>query len=170
MKISKIIVENYRSILRAEVSASNFNVLVGQNNHGKTNFFDAIQWFYTGSGDISALKNSAAGANDVISVELEFSGVQEGLGQITHADNQKKLRNVLGESNTMRVKRLGSKPKERLLYNPTKDEWKKQPCGSDGPFNNCIPRFEFVEATKNLKDVGNYKSTTPIGKMLGGFG
>jgi recombinational DNA repair ATPase RecF len=168
MKISKIIVTNFRSIQRVEIEASAFNVLVGQNNHGKTNFFDAIQWFYTGSGDLSALKNSAAGADDEISVELEFSGVQEGLDQITHADNQTKLRNILGESDTMRVKRLGSKPKERLLYNPTKDEWKKQPCGSDGPFNNCIPRFEFVEATKNLKDVGNYKSTTPIGKMLGG--
>ena len=168
MKISKIIVENFRSIRRVEIDAAAFNILVGQNNHGKTNFFDAIQWFYNGSGDVAALKNSSAGADDEISVELEFSGVQEGLEQITHADNQKKLRNVLGESNTMRVKRLGSKPKERLLYNPTKDEWKKQPCGTDGPFNNCIPRFEFVEATKNLKDVGNYKPATPIGKMLGG--
>ncbi|MCF3649049.1 ATP-dependent nuclease [Synoicihabitans lomoniglobus] len=168
MRISKITVENFRSIRRVEIDASAFNVLVGRNNHGKTNLFDAIQWFYTGSGDLAELKNSAAREDDEISVELEFSGVQEGLGQITHADNQTKLRNVLGESDTMRVKRMGSKPKERLIYNPTKDEWKKQPCGTDGPFNNCIPRFEFVEATKNLRDVGNYKSTTPIGKMLGG--
>jgi len=168
MRISKITVENYRSIRRAEIDASAFNVLVGQNNHGKTNLFDAIQWFYTGSGDIGALKNTAAGADEEISVELEFSGVQEGLNQITNAENQTKLRKVLGDSDTMRVKRMSSKAKDRFLYNPSKDEWKKQPCGTDGPFNNCIPRFEFVEATKNLKDVGNYKSTTPIGKMLGG--
>ncbi|MFN5870698.1 MAG: ATP-dependent nuclease, partial [Akkermansiaceae bacterium] len=85
-----------------------------------------------------------------------------------HADNQTKLRNVLGTCDIMRVKRTSGQVKDRFLYNPTKDEWKKQPCGTDGPFNNCIPRFEFVEATKNLKDVGNYRSTTPIGKMLGG--
>ncbi|MBK8581565.1 MAG: AAA family ATPase [Flavobacteriales bacterium] len=130
--------------------------------------FDAIQWFYTGTGDIGTLKNSAAGADDEITVELEFSGVQVGLEQITNAENQAKLRNVLGESDTMRVRRSSSRFKDRFLYNPTTMEWKKQPCGADGPFNNCIPRFEFVEATKNLKDVGNYKSTTPIGKMLGG--
>lgn len=168
MKISKITVENYRSIRSVEIDASNFNVFVGQNNHGKTNFIEAIQWFYSGSGDLSVLKNSAAGAGEEISVELEFSGVQEGIAQISNADNQQKLKNVLGESDTMRVKRTSSKAKERHLYNPTEDKWKKQPCGADSAFNNCIPRFEFVEATKNLKDVGNYKSTTPIGKMLGG--
>ena len=168
MKISKITVKNFRSIRMAEIDASTFNVLVGQNNHGKTNLFDAIQWFYTGSGDLDTLKNTAAEPDDEMSVELEFSGVQEGLNQISNADNQKKLRNVLTDSDTMRVKRSSSRPKDRFLYNPTEDDWKKQPCGTDGPFNNCIPRFEFVEATKNLKDVGNYKSTTPIGKMLGG--
>ncbi|MBK8581564.1 MAG: AAA family ATPase [Flavobacteriales bacterium] len=38
MRISKVIVENYRSICRAEIESSAFNVFVGQNNHGKTNF------------------------------------------------------------------------------------------------------------------------------------
>ena len=168
MRISKITVENYRSILRAEIDTSNFNVFVGQNNHGKTNFIEAVQWFYSVGGDLSVLKNSAAGADDQISVEIEFSDVQEGISQISNAENQKKLKNVLGDSDTMRVKRSSSKPKERHLYKPSEDKWKKQPCGTDPAFNNCIPRFEFVEATKNLKDVGNYKSTTPIGKMLGG--
>ena len=38
MKISKIKVKNFRSIKEAELAPSNFNVFVGQNNHGKTNF------------------------------------------------------------------------------------------------------------------------------------
>ena len=46
MKILKIIVENYRSIQRVEIYPSKFSVFVGQNNHGKTNFFEAIEWFY----------------------------------------------------------------------------------------------------------------------------
>lgn len=168
MRISKVTVENYRSIRNAEIEASNFNVFVGQNNHGKTNFFEAIQWFYTGSGDLSLLRNSASAPTEEVSVELEFSGVQEGISQISNSENQQKLKNVVGESDTMRIKRTSSKSKERHLYNPAEEKWKKQPCGADSAFNNCIPRFEFVEATKNLKDVGNFKSTTPIGKMLGG--
>ena len=47
MRISKIIVENYCSIQRIEVLPNKFSVFVGQNNHGKTNFFEAIEWFYT---------------------------------------------------------------------------------------------------------------------------
>ncbi|MGB0372465.1 MAG: ATP-dependent nuclease [Opitutales bacterium] len=168
MRISKITVENYRSIRRVEVDVSNFNVFVGQNNHGKTNLFEAIQWFYKGVGLLPDVKRSDAAEDEIVSVELEFSGVQEGLSQISNSENQLKLRKVLEASNTMWVRRTSDRPKDRFLYNPRDGRWKKQPCGSDGPFNNCIPRFEFVEATKNLKDVGNYKTTTPIGKMLGG--
>ena len=168
MKISKVIVENFRSIRHAEVQSSPFNVFVGQNNHGKTNFFAAIEWFYTGSGDVALLRNSSTEADAVVAVELEFSGVQAGLAQITNTENQIKLRKILGEHDTMRVRRSSAQAKDRMVFNPVKNEWTKQPCGADPAFNNCIPRFEFVEATKNLKDVGNYKSTTPIGKMLGG--
>ncbi len=39
MKIKKIVVENYRSIKKVELEPSKFSVFVGQNNHGKTNFF-----------------------------------------------------------------------------------------------------------------------------------
>ena len=39
MKISKITIKNFRSIEYAEIIPSAFNVLVGQNNHGKTNFY-----------------------------------------------------------------------------------------------------------------------------------
>lgn len=42
MKISKIIVENYRSIKRVEVEPNRFSIFIGQNNHGKTNFFEAV--------------------------------------------------------------------------------------------------------------------------------
>jgi len=38
MKIAKIIVKNFRSIKDAEITPGNFNIFVGQNNHGKTLF------------------------------------------------------------------------------------------------------------------------------------
>ena len=41
MKVSKIIVKNYRSIKKVEIKPSNLSIFVGQNNHGKTNFFEA---------------------------------------------------------------------------------------------------------------------------------
>jgi hypothetical protein len=68
----------------------------------------------------------------------------------------------------MRVKRSSDDAKNRQIWNPKAGKWQKQPTGTDSAFNNCIPRFEFVEATKNLKDVSGYSSKTPIGQMLGG--
>ena len=56
MRISKITIDNFRSIKHAEITADKFNVFVGQNNHGKTNFFEAIDWFYGAKGDIDKIR------------------------------------------------------------------------------------------------------------------
>jgi len=168
MRIHKIIITNFRSLKNVVVEPHEFNIFVGQNNHGKSNLFEAIEWFYAGKGDIQEYKHCDAGTEHV-EVEVVFSGVQEGVEQISNETNQAKLRNVLGDSDTMRIKRSSESPKDRLIYNPTSNKWKKQPTGADSAFNNCIPRFEFIEATKNFKDVSAYKNTTPIGQMLSGL-
>jgi AAA15 family ATPase/GTPase len=46
MRLSKIVIQNFRSISNAEILPSKFSVFVCQNNHGKTNLFEAIEWFY----------------------------------------------------------------------------------------------------------------------------
>ncbi len=165
MKIKTITIANYRSLRNVVLEASSFNVFVGQNNHGKTNLFEAIEWFYLGKGDINEIRHVDA-KNDEVSVEIEFSGVQEGISRITNEDNQTKLRNIVGQADTMRIRRSSSSPKDRLLLHPSSGQWKKQPTGTDSAFNNCIPRFEFVETTKNLKEVSAYKKNTPIEQML----
>jgi len=168
MKISEIRISNFRSLKYVVVTPHAFNIFVGQNNHGKSNLFEAVEWFYGGKGDIQELKHCDAGSED-IEVEVTFSDAQEGIEQISNESNQTKLKKVLGDSVTMRIKRSSKSPKDRLLYNPISTEWKKQPTGADSAFNNCIPRFEFIEATKNFKDVSAYKNTTPIGQMLSGL-
>lgn len=167
MRIEYVAVKNFRSLKAVEFSPSRFNVFVGQNNHGKSNLFKAIEWFYTGKGDVGEIRHCDA-ENEDVEVEIVFSGVQLGISEISNGDNQKKLSNVLGDSDTMKVKRSSASSKERWLWNPQVSEWKKQPCGADAAFNNCIPRFEFVGATQNFSDVSAYKTTTPIGQMLSG--
>jgi len=48
MKITRIKIENFRSIKLSEFSTTDFNIFVGQNNCGKTNFFEAIEFFFNG--------------------------------------------------------------------------------------------------------------------------
>lgn len=167
MKIKSIKIKNFKSLREVEVDTSSFNVFVGQNNHGKTNLFQAIEWFYTGKTDTDSFRHINAVSTDEVSVEIEFSGVKEGLERITNEDNQTKLRTFLGESDIMRVRRIATLPKERSLFHPESGQWKKAPTGADSAFNNCIPRLEFIETSKNLKEVSAYKKNTPIEQMLG---
>ena len=48
MKITRIEIKNFRSIAEVIIEPSMFNVHVGQNNHGKTNYFEALNWFFSG--------------------------------------------------------------------------------------------------------------------------
>ncbi|KAF0153571.1 MAG: hypothetical protein FD143_103 [Ignavibacteria bacterium] len=165
MRISEIFIKNFRSIKETRINPNSFNVLIGQNNHGKTNFFNAIEWFYNGKGDIDLIRHCDANGED-IEVIITFSDVQQNLQYISNEDNQVKLKNILADSDSMQIKRSSDKPNQRFIYNPIEKEYQKQPTGADSAFNNCIPRFEFIEATKSLKEVTSYKNTTPIGQML----
>lgn len=170
MRISRIHIQNFRSVQKAEFEPSAFTLLVGRNNHGKTNVFEAASWFYSGKGelkDIRFVQSDGAEQADIV-VEIEFSGVQEGLAGISNEDNRQKILNIVGDADSMRVRRTSADPRNRYILHPETGNWKKQPTGADPAFNNCIPRFEFVLTSKSLKEVSAYKSTTPIGQMLGG--
>lgn len=166
MKIARLSIKNFRSLRDVDFRPSGFNVLVGRNNHGKSNIFDALEWFYSGKGDITEICFAGAEEGAEVSVEVEFTLAQSGIAQITNADNQQKLKNLLGESDSMRVRRSSADAKNRYIYNAKDEKWQKQPTGADSAFNNCIPRFEFVLTDKSLKEVSAFKTSTPIGQML----
>ncbi|WP_164964061.1 ATP-dependent endonuclease [Rubrivivax sp. JA1026] len=166
MKISRLAVQNFRSLKSIDFRPRAFNILVGRNNHGKSNIFEAVEWFYSGKGEITDIKLAGAPAAEDVAVEIEFSGVQAGIALISNAENQQKLRNVVGDSDSLRVRRTSKDAKSRYVFNVKEDKWQKQPTGADSAFNNCIPRFEFVLTDKSLKEVSAFKATTPIGQML----
>ncbi len=166
MRISKLTIKNFRSLRDVTIEPGRFNILVGRNNHGKSNLFEAIEWFYSGKGELADLRHAGAAEDEEIVVEIAFSGVQAGLEQISNTDNQQKLRNIIGEDDVFSVRRTSGDAKARYVYNDREGRWKKQPVGVDSAFNNCIPRFEFVLTDKNLKDVSAFKPNTPIGQML----
>lgn len=168
MKISKITVTNFRSIKHAEITADKFNVFVGQNNHGKTNFFEAIDWFYIGKGDIDKIRYGQSGDAEVC-VEIEFSEIQDGISKMKNEKNKTAIKNLLGENDTVRVKRTSASPKTRKIFDSSKDEWlEKNPTGFDSAFNDFLPKFEYVSTRINPMEVAKYGKNTPIANMLSG--
>lgn len=100
MKISRIKIENFRSIKATEFETDNFNIVVGQNNCGKTNFFEAAEFFFNGAGRgglSNDLKHKRQSDLEIL-VEIEFSGAQDGADKMQHEGNKTKIQNVLGES------------------------------------------------------------------------
>lgn len=168
MKINSIKINNFRSIKEAEITPSSFNIFVGQNNHGKTNFFEAVEWFYAGKGDLGDIRFGRSG-NDEISVEIEFSEIQDGIEKMRNEKNKTTIRDRFGSYETIKIKRTSTLPKVRQIYNQEKDEWvEKNPTGFDSAFNDFLPSFEYVSTQMKPMDMVKYGKTTPIGNMLAG--
>jgi putative ATP-dependent endonuclease of OLD family len=166
MKITRIIVNNFCSIEKADFSPTSFSILVGQNNHGKTNFFEAVSWFYSAKGDISDLRFGRSGDAEV-SVEIEFSGVQDALAAMKNERNRASIEKVLKGADVFRAKRTSSDYKVRKIFDEQTEKWTdKNPAGFDTAFNDFLPVFEYIETSTHLADVSKFGKTTPVGSML----
>lgn len=168
MKISNISIRNFRSIEKADFNADQFNVFVGQNNHGKTNLFEAVEWFYTGKGDIEKLRFGRAGDQDV-TVEITFVDIADGLAKMKNDKNRAAIEKVIGEQQTVRVMRTSADPKSRKIFIEANGEWlEKNPTGFDSAFNDFLPKFEYVSTEVNPLEFAKYGRNTPIANMLSG--
>ena len=168
MKISRITITNFRSIERAEIVPTAFNVLVGQNNHGKTNFFEAIEWFYNGSGDLGQIAFMRDGQREV-SVELEYIEIQAGIDSVKNEKTKESFKKFAGDRDVIRVIRRKSDGGKRLLWDEASGEWSaKNFAGFDRAFNDCLPRLQYVSTTTRLAEISKYGKKTPIGEMLSG--
>ncbi|MCD4761984.1 ATP-binding protein [bacterium] len=165
MKISKIIVKNYRSIQKVEIMPDKFSVFVGQNNHGKTNFFEAIEWFYTAKSskeDEHFQRNTA----NTISVQIFFEDVIDSDIEKLKTDAHKtKIRDLLGKQTSFSVLKKSTNHKRSYFVNK---EDKGNPAGLDTAINEFLPKLEYVNTKIRLDDVSSYKAKNPIGTMLSG--
>lgn len=168
MRISRIKIENFRSLKSAEFATSEFNIFVGQNNCGKTNFFESIEFFFNGVGrgnNLDELKFKRNPQNEIL-VEIEFEEAQDGADKMLNAANQTKIRNALNGSNTVIFQRRSVNPTKRIMIVAGSEV---QPgTGFDAALNDFLPKFEYISTKQYYESVAKYSKTTPIGIMLSG--
>ena len=168
MKTTRIKGENFRSIRSTEITTDNLNIIVGQNNCGKTNFFEAIEFFFNGPGRggiSNDLKHKQQRNLDIL-VEIEFSGAQEGARQMRHEGNKKKILSVLGESDMVTISRSSVDPKKRKIF--VEGSEVNPGTGIDTALNDFLPNFEYIHTKQYYDSVAKYNKTSPIGIMLSG--
>ncbi|HTK19200.1 MAG TPA: AAA family ATPase [Mucilaginibacter sp.] len=168
MKIRRIKIENFRSIRASEFVVSDFNIFVGQNNCGKTNFFEAIEFFFNGLGrgvSIDELKFKREAGNEIL-VEVEFIGALHGASQMQNQANRTKIENALNGNDVVVFKRISAGNSKRKMYVGANEV---QPgTGFDAALNDFLPKFEYISTKQYYDAVAKYSKTTPIGIMLSG--
>jgi len=165
MKIIKIVVDNYRSIQRVEIEPSRFSIFVGQNNHGKTNFFEAIEWFYNAKSSDNE-EHFDKSVDNRIKVELHFDEVTDAdIEKLSTDANRTKIRAVLDGATAFSVIKTSTDHKRRYFVN---GQDRGNPQGLDTAINEFIPKLEYVNTKIRLDDVAKYKDKNPIGAMLSG--
>lgn len=168
MKISSIKIENFRSIESANLNTSEFNIYVGQNNCGKTNFFEAIEFFFNGLSKGSSLKDLKYGREDdrEILVELTFTGALHGCSQMRNEGNKTKIERALSGNDTITVQRSSANPAKRKIF--INGEETNPGTGFDAALNDFLPKFEYITTKQYYDSVAKYGKSTPIGVMLSG--
>lgn len=165
MKIARIRVENFRSLKTVEMDVTRFTIFVGQNNHGKTNLFEAVEWFYGAkSSPVDYYFNRDSGNR--ILVEVTFDEVLESdIEKLTTEASKTKIRTMLGDFKSFSVQKTSADHKRKYLVNGVD---KGNPTGLDTAINEFIPKLEYVNTQIRLDDVSKYKDKNPIGLMLSG--
>lgn len=165
MKISRIIVKNYRSIQEVGVDIDKFSVFVGQNNHGKTNFFEAIDWFYNAKSS-ECDEHFDRDESNKITVEITFDDVvSTDIDKLATEANKTKISTMLGTSTTFTVIKTSADHKRKYIVSGID---KGNPSGLDTAMNEFLPKLEYINTKICLADVSKYKDKNPIGTMLSG--
>lgn len=165
MKISKVSIKNFRSIKEAEIELTDFNILVGQNNCGKTNFFEALDWFFNGLKRPTTITDIRFGRNpeQLIVVDVEFTGVQAGLELMKHAVNRSKISKLLNGMDAVTVRKDCINGKRNLLIDGGLVD---TGTGFEAALNDFLPKFEYITTKHYYDSVAKYAKTTPMGIML----
>lgn len=168
MKITKITIQNYRSIQSEVIDTSDFNIFVGQNNHGKTNIFEAIDWFFNKlrKGETLEQISYEKNTDEEVFVELEFSGAKEAVDKMKSESGQTKIRKLLNGADTITIRRSSKEMKTRVAIVNGKEE---KPLGIDNAWDDLLPKFEYVDTKKYYEELMKFgRTATPISTMLSG--
>jgi hypothetical protein len=171
MIIKHIKVENFRSIESVSLDLEIFNIQVGQNNHGKTNYFESIRWFFNGyltkESKANIQRKDAAG--DIV-VEITFSGLQDAIENMSNAAKKTALQKIFANNEDEIVIRRSTAVddgKKRQLLKPD-GQW-HDPIGVDKTWGDLLPKLEYVDTQVRANEINGYTKKSPITEMLSGI-
>lgn len=98
MKIRKVEIHNWRSVVHESIEFRELMIFIGQNNHGKSNILSAILFFF---GEITPSELDYCNHADDMWVEIEFGDLND--------DEKSTFRKYVTAENSIKVRRSASK-------------------------------------------------------------
>ena len=168
--ISKIHIENFKSIRNQEFELSDFTPLVGYNNAGKSNILEAIKWVLRKS------SLSASYFNDItqpITMVAKIDGITVDILDNIEQTHRARIEPFL-QNETLTIKRIQETPGQtvaqiKLMVLDPNDgiTWQNNPAGIDNAIKDLFPEPIHIGAMENSEeDISRSSTTSTIGKLL----
>ncbi|WP_263478726.1 ATP-binding protein [Cysteiniphilum sp. JM-1] len=177
MHIHKVKISNFKGYFDQQFEfsipngrkGSGLNILVGENNTGKSTIFEAISFVRNGVSDISQIVNK--NANSSAQVDLTFTG---DIKQILESFAQEKKIDTLGKLiydqngvGFFQISRNTDEEKKIKVWNES-DQSFANPSGIDAVIKGIF-ELNFVWADTNPNDQAKFGASTVCGKLLKGI-
>lgn len=168
--ISKINIQNFKSIINQEFELSNFTPLVGYNNAGKSNILEAIKWVLRKTSLSSSYFNDLAYP---IVVSASINGISEEILDNIDQAHRARIEPFLNNG-TLTIKRIQTTPGQSVaqiqlqVLDPNDNvTWQNNPAGIDNAIKDLFPEPIQIGAMENSEeDISKSSSTSTIGKLL----
>lgn len=167
MRLKQVRIWNFLSVQDLTLDFDNTTVLVGPNNHGKSNILRALNFFFNGCEKKSWEQLVTNKINDAIEVQAIFSDVIRFV-PLLNSKHQEAFRGKISADDTIVLTR-------RMLVDTQNSEDLKLiedgqsselPTGRDSFLSPILPRFEYIPTSLMLGDVSKIQKTNYLGKML----
>ena len=167
--ISKIHVENFKSIKNQEFELSDFTPLVGYNNAGKSNILESIKWVLRKTSLSSSCFNNQA---QPIIIIATIEGISVDILDNIDQSHRTRIEPFL-QNETLIIKRIQDTPGQGvaqiklMVLDPNSGIWQNNPTGIDNAIKDLFPEPIHIGAMENSEDdISKSSTTSTIGKLL----
>lgn len=173
-RLSEVTIRNFKSVKDLTLQLNDYTPLIGQNNVGKSNVLEAIEWFLGNHG------LDEGDFND-INKEIEVIGKIEGIDKsiFTSLDekHQKQIEKYITDERIIfkkvQLKASGRKgDRELLVKTPNNSDgeeskFRKAPTGLPEALDELFPDCIFINAMQDAtKDISQNQRNTTIGQLI----
>lgn len=166
MRLIKVHIKNFRSILYDDVELQNFTFFVGKNNYGKSNYLKAVDYLLSFSKTYSNIKELQNNRDESVVIEGYFEGIKEFTPQLKDSRHKDAVERLIDDQNLIRLRLTIDKEgnADTLLVNPESNET-ENPTGWSSNCRKLFPETILIPATADTADELQEKSTTALSKI-----